>query len=146
MKELKYLHPRVECWRGCVCPGHGQCHTKLFFVAVKNKKWLKSLHPSVECWRGCLCPEHVQCRPKLFPGAVKNKKGSKSLHPSVECWRGSVCPRHGQWWPKLFPGAVKKTLSFTNFSISPERKEALEYPADTREDTLQIHLSKIYSA
>jgi hypothetical protein len=37
-----------------------------------------------------------------------------------------VCPRHGQCHTKLFPGAVKRTLSFTNFSISPERREALE--------------------
>jgi hypothetical protein len=92
--------------------------------AVENKKGLKSLHPSVECWRGCLCPEHVQWRPKLFPGAVKNKKGLKSLHPSVVCWRGCVCPGHVQCHTKLFPGAVKRTLSFTNFSISPERREA----------------------
>ena len=39
-KGLKSLHPSVECWRGCVCPGHGQCRPKLFFVAVKNKKGL----------------------------------------------------------------------------------------------------------
>ncbi len=49
-KGLKSLHPSVECWRGCECPGHGQWRPKLFPGYVKNKKGLKSLHPSVECW------------------------------------------------------------------------------------------------